>query len=95
MATSCIGARYEPCPDKVTTASAARRAYTHDIPTKIPNVQPLWIVNGRRAGAWRVRHMNPARIASIKAVKSESAIICYGQLGKNGAVFITTKKAGN
>jgi hypothetical protein len=38
--------------------------------------------------------MDPSRIATIAIIKAENARVCYGTRGKNGAVFITTEKAG-
>jgi hypothetical protein len=54
----------------------------------------LWIVDGGKASERHISHLNPRRIATITVVRAKNARVCYGNRGKNGAVFITTKKAG-
>lgn len=91
---SCAAARYAPCTAPAAPPASPATLRPHDIPTKIPRSNVLWIVDGRKASEQRISHLNPRRIATITVVGAKNARTCYGRRGKNGAVFITTKKAG-
>jgi hypothetical protein len=93
---SCARARYAPCTATTPAAVPASLAplRPHDIPTKIPQSHMLWIVNGRKASQRRISHLNPRRIATMTFIGAENARLCYGNRGRNGAIFLTTKRAG-
>lgn len=56
------------------------------------NASPLIIVDGEELVDKSVGEINPKAIESISVLKDKSADRLYGEKGKNGVIFITTKK---
>lgn len=53
---------------------------------------PLYMVDGKKSTAKKVKKLDPDQIATIDVMKGDAAIKKYGQKAKNGVVVITTKK---
>ncbi|MEZ0484949.1 hypothetical protein [Fibrella aquatica] len=60
-------------------------------PTK-PEDQPIVLVDGKQSTLKGARSLNPSTIENIEASRDEKWIKKYGDLAKNGVIFITTKK---
>ena len=58
---------------------------------KLKEIQPLYVVDGKIVDKATIDTMNPATIERIDVLKNESATERYGEMGKNGAVIITSK----
>ena len=59
---------------------------------------PLWIVDGMKmpedsVSKGKFLNIDPNDIERISVVKGDSALIRYGEAGKNGVIIVTTKKA--
>jgi hypothetical protein len=52
---------------------------------------PLFIVDGKEAGADTLKMLNPNRILWIKVLKDSAGIRDYGEKGKNGVILIHSK----
>jgi TonB-dependent SusC/RagA subfamily outer membrane receptor len=54
---------------------------------------PLLFVDGKRTSWEGPNDLNPGEIATVEVVKGAKALSLYGEEGRNGVVFITTKKS--
>lgn len=62
--------------------------------SSIDGSEPLYVVDGKTLGyGTDLNKINPNDIASISVLKNTSAILRYGDDGKNGVIEIITKKA--
>jgi hypothetical protein len=86
----------------VTVRSAAERAAGGSVHVTIregwpqpPGPPPLFVLDGvpMSQDAMVAAGLNPTEIVSIYIVKGPTAVLTYGDRGKNGAVVITTKRA--
>ncbi len=64
--------------------------YLLEITSTVVNTEPLYIVDGKEVE--NVDEIDPDNIESVSVLKNKSAILVYGEKGKNGAVLITTRK---
>lgn len=53
--------------------------------------EPLILIDGRKGNMDEMKRMSPDGIASIQVYKSEDAVAIYGDKGKDGVIFVTTK----
>jgi TonB-dependent starch-binding outer membrane protein SusC len=53
------------------------------------NAEPLYIVDGMRAGG--IEYLDPSEIASMEILKDAASAAIYGAEGANGVIIITTK----
>ena len=71
------------------------RAYI-DIDTYVPNGDPLYIIDGvMTRDTDFFLSLNPDNIVTIKVVSNHENLRALGNLGKNGAVIVHTKKIDN
>ena len=89
---SCAAARYAPCTAPAAPPASPATLRPHDIPTKIPRSNVLWIVDGRKASERRISHLNPRRIATITVVGAKNARACYGKRGKTALFLLQPKR---
>jgi beta-lactamase regulating signal transducer with metallopeptidase domain len=54
--------------------------------------KPLIVVDGKEQKDFDLSHLDAKMIGSINVLKKESALVLYGEKGKNGVVEITMKK---
>jgi TonB-dependent SusC/RagA subfamily outer membrane receptor len=54
--------------------------------------QPLLFVDGKRTPWDGSKDLDPATIETVEVIKGTTALARYGHDGRNGVVFITTKK---
>jgi Antirepressor regulating drug resistance, predicted signal transduction N-terminal membrane component len=54
--------------------------------------QPLYIVDGKIISGEEMQKMNHDDIESVSVLKDKTSTELYGEAGKNGTIFITTKK---
>lgn len=60
------------------------------------NKKPLFVVDGAYFDEdFAINALNPNDIESIRVLKDAAATASYGDLGSNGVVVITTRRAGN
>ncbi len=60
------------------------------------NKKPLFVVDGAYFDEdFAIEALNPNDIESIRVLKDAAATASYGDLGSNGVVVITTRRAGN
>ena len=59
-----------------------------------PDVQPLFVIDGKEAGAEDLKTLSPNDIEAINVWKGRSGVEKYGEKGRNGVVEITMKKRG-
>lgn len=55
-----------------------------------PSLQPLYIVDGLEVKS--ISDIEPNTIESLSVLKDKTSTVIYGDKGKNGVIFITTKK---
>ena len=55
------------------------------------SVQPLYIINGKEALKEELAQINPSNIEKMDVLKSDAAVLAYGDRGRNGVVVITLK----
>ena len=79
-------------------ASCMAQAQTNK--AKDSKVTPLWIVDGEKMPAQKDGTRNnsfldikPEEIKSISVFKGDSALLLYGEAGRNGVIVITTKNS--
>lgn len=58
-------------------------------------LEPLYIVDGKKSSAEEVKKIDPSTIQSIDVLKDKSATDKYGDEGKNGVVIITLTTTKN
>lgn len=58
----------------------------------VNGIAPLFIVDGITMTETELEKIDPASIESISVLKNKSGISLYGEIGKEGAIKITTKK---
>lgn len=56
--------------------------------------QPLTILDGKPVSNEVLKSINPENIESVTVLKDKAATAVYGEKGKNGVIFINTKKGG-
>lgn len=56
-------------------------------------VKALYIIDGKESSLSEMKGLDPQNIESVSVLKDKSAIVAYGNKGKNGVVVITTKKS--
>ena len=79
--------------ERLTGPAAQDAARQYQATTMAATTEPLFMLDGKEVAANVVRTMKPESIESIEVLKGKSAAEKYGERGRNGVIFVTTKGA--